>query len=285
MEGYGDVEALVVGVADDGADVDGLREGVVLRGEVQRAFGFGVDGEPVLAVDLLVVGGEGRGEVFVAGAGVLGDVGAVDEDDLVVLLIDPDFALEVAVMFDELPGLDVEDVGVEVVDVLLAEVGEVVVGEFGGGEDEGEAVGYVVEIGFGEGDALEGVLGGEEDVLDAAAGGVERDVGDLAILAVGVEGVVGDGVEGDVLAEGVLVAGGGEGGLLLTHALDDRGDGGCGRGGVERTEAGAGLSGGEEERESEEGLGHGVVATCRIDELRWVEWVGRSRLMAFLSGT
>ena len=263
MEGYGDVEALVVGVADDGADVDGLREGVMLGGEVECAFGFGVDGEPVLAVDLLVVGGEGRGEVFMAGAGVLGDADAVDEDDLVVLLIDPDFALEVTVMFEELPGLDVEDVGAEVVDLLLAEVGEGVVGEFGGGEDEGEAVGYVVEVGFGEGDALKGVLGGEEDVLDAAAGGVEGDVGDLAILAVGVEGVVVEGVEGDVLEEGVLVAGGGEGGLLLAHALDDLGDGDGGGGGVEWAEAGAGLlgGGGEKEDEGEEGSRHGAVAT------------------------
>ena len=50
-------------------------------------------------------------------------------------------------------------------------------------------MGYVVEIGFGEGDALEGVGGGEEDVLDAAAGVVEGDVGDLAVGAVGLVGV------------------------------------------------------------------------------------------------
>jgi len=52
-------------------------------------------------------------------------------------------------------------------------------------------VGYVVEIGFGEGDALEGVGGGEEDVLDAAAGVVEGDVGDLVVDAVGGVGVGG----------------------------------------------------------------------------------------------
>ena len=104
VEGDGGVEALVVGVADGGADVDGLREGVLLGGEVEGAFGVGVDGEPVLAVDGLVVGGEGRGEVFVAGAGVLGNGLAVDEDDLVVLLREPDVALEVAVVFDESRG-------------------------------------------------------------------------------------------------------------------------------------------------------------------------------------
>ena len=128
MEGDGGVEALVVGVADRGADVDVLREGVGVGWEVEGAVGAGVDGEPVLAVDLLVVGREGRGEVFVAGAGVLGNGLAVDEDDLVVLLIEPDLALEVAVVFDELAGFAVEDVGVELVDALAAEVGEGVVG-------------------------------------------------------------------------------------------------------------------------------------------------------------
>ncbi len=99
VEGYGGVEALVVGVADGGTDGDGLGEGVGVGWEVEGAFGAGVDGEPVLAVDLLVVGGEGWREVFVAGAGVLGEGGAVDEDDLVVLLGEPDAALEVAVVF------------------------------------------------------------------------------------------------------------------------------------------------------------------------------------------
>jgi len=52
-------------------------------------------------------------------------------------------------------------------------------------------VGYVVEIGFGEGYALEGVGGSEEDVLLAAAGVVEGDVGELVVGAVGLVGVGG----------------------------------------------------------------------------------------------
>ena len=263
------VEALVVGVADDGADVDVLREGSALGDEVEGALGLGVGGEPVLAVDLLVVGGVGRAEVFVAGAGVLGDGDAVDEDDLVVLLIDPDLALEVAVIFDELLGLDVEDVGFEVVDVLLAEVGEVVVGELGRGEDEGEALLDVREVAFGHDDALDGVLRGKGDVLFAAAGFVEADVGDLVVLAVGAVGVVGDGVEFYVLDEGVLVAGSGEGGLLLAHLVDDLGDGDAGGGGgVERAKAFGCLLGeerrcGEERGEEEELWGHGVLLQDR----------------------
>ena len=86
------------------AHVDVLAERALLRLEVERALGFGVGREPVLAVDLLVVGGEGRLQVFVAGAGVLRDGLAVDEDDLEVLPIDPDLALEVVLVFLEVPG-------------------------------------------------------------------------------------------------------------------------------------------------------------------------------------
>ena len=269
MKGDGGVEALVVGVADRGADVDRLREGVLPGGEVEGAVGAGVDGEPVRAVDGLVVGGEGRGEVFVAGAGVLGDGGAVDEDDLVVLLREPDAALKVAVVFEDLAGGAVEDIGVELVDALAAAVGEGVVGELGEGEDEGEAVGDVVEIGGGEGDALEGVGGSEEDVLLAAAGVVEGDVGDLVIDAVGEVGLGREGFECDVLAEGVEVAGGGEGGFLLRHVVEELGDRDGGRRGVERAEAGLGLlrgeRGGEEEEGEEEESGHGGGVGYRIE--------------------
>ncbi len=68
---------------------------------MEIALGLGVGGEPVFAVDLLVVGGEGRLQVFVAGARVLGDGLSVDEDDLEVLLVDPDLALEVVLFFFE----------------------------------------------------------------------------------------------------------------------------------------------------------------------------------------
>ena len=118
-------------------------------------------------------------------------------------------------------------------------------------------MGYVGEVGGGEGDALEGVGGGEEDVLLAAAGVVEGDVGDFVIAPVGEVGGGGEGFEGDVLAEGVVVAGGGEGGLLLRHVVEELRDGGGGGRGVERAEAGLGLGGGEEEGEGEES-GHGV---------------------------
>ena len=115
---------------------------------------------------------------------------AVDEDDLEVLLVDPDLALEVALSLFEDLGFGVEDVGVDLVDVLAAEVGDVVLGQVFGGEDEGEAVLDVLEVGGRHHDALERVLRGEDDVLVAFAIGIKEDIGDLEVLAVGLVGVV-----------------------------------------------------------------------------------------------
>ena len=73
---------LVVGEFHDVSHVNVLGERAIAGREVQVAFGLGVGGEPVLAVDLLVVGRKGWLEIFVASAGVLWDGLAVDEDDL-----------------------------------------------------------------------------------------------------------------------------------------------------------------------------------------------------------
>ena len=233
------VELLIVGVADRGAQVGVLGESSVGAREMKDAFGAGVGGEPVFAVDLLVVRGEGRGDVFFAAGDDLGNVQAVAHDDLEILLVDPDLALKVAVAFDDLLGRDVEDVGLEIVDLLLAKVVDVVVRELRGGEDERQTVFDVVDVVLGDDHLFDGVLGGEDDVLDTVAGVVEGDVGDLLHLAVGLAVVVVDGLHFDDLAEDVLVAGVFELGFLLTHAFKDVGHGDAGGlRGVERTEAG-----------------------------------------------
>ena len=177
--------------------------------------------EPVVAVDFFVVGRVGRGEVFMAAAEIVGDGFAVDENDLEVLLVDPDLALEVALAFFEFFGAGLEDVGVEVVDLLAAEVGDVVLGEVGGLEDEGETVGDVVEVGLGHHDAFEGVARSEDDVFGAGAAVGEDDVGDLLVGAVGPCLCLREGVDADGLAEGVLVARFGELGFTGGKFGDD----------------------------------------------------------------
>jgi len=168
---------------------------------------------------------------------VVGDGLAVDEDDLEVLLIDPDLALEVALVFFEDLGAGTEDVGVELVDVLAPEVGNVVLGQVFGGEDEGESVLDVLEVCGGHHDALESVLRSEDDVLFAFAGGVEGDVGDLLVFAVDTVGVFGEGIDFDGLTEGVVLSGLIEDGLAGSKLLDDllRGHAG-GWGGIKRAE-------------------------------------------------
>ena len=176
-------------------------------------------------------------------SGVLRDGHAVDEYDLEILLVDPDFALEVVLTLFEGFGCDGEDVGFELVDVLAAEVVDLVFGLVFGGEDEGQAVLDLVEVGGGHEDALEGVLRSEDDVLLALSGVVEGDVGDLLVFAVDAVGFFGDGVDFDGLAEGVIFAGFGEERFSLAECLDDFIDGVAGGGRrVERAEAGGLLS-------------------------------------------
>jgi len=232
------VELLVIREFHDVAHVDVFGECSALRLEVEIAFGLGVGGEPVFSVDLLVVGGEGRLQVFMAGTRVLRYRLAVNEDNLQVLLLNPYFSLEVVLSFDEGFGRDGEDVGVELVDALAAEVVDVVFGLIFGGEDERQAMLDFVEVGGSHEDAFEGVLRGEDDVFFALAGVGEGDVCDLLVLAVDAVGVFGDGVDFDGLAIGVVFAGFGEERLALAEFLDDfvYGDA-SGRRGIERSEA------------------------------------------------
>ena len=218
--------------------MDVVAERSVLRLEVEDSLSLGVGGEPILAVDLLIVGGEGRLEVFVAAARVLGNRGAVHEDDLEVLLVDPDLALEVVLVLLDGLRAGLEDVGVEVVDLLAAEVGDGVLGQVFGGEDEGKAMLDFIEVGGGHHDPLERVLRREDDVFGPLAILVKDDVGDLLVLPVDFAGVTVEGVDLDRLAEDVAVTGLGKVGLALAHLGDDlfRREV-LGRAGIERAEA------------------------------------------------
>ena len=156
-----------------------------------------------------------------ASANVVGDVFAGDHDDLEVLLVHPDAALVVALVLLDGFGRGIEDVGVELVDLLSANIGDVVLWQVFGGENEGETVFEVVEVFAGEDEAFDGVLWGEDDVFVAATIFVEADVGDLVVLAVRAIGVVVDGLHLYVLAKGIVLAGLGEDGLFGGEAFDD----------------------------------------------------------------
>jgi hypothetical protein len=70
---------------------------------VQDALALGVDREPVVAVDLLAPGHEGRMQVLVVLARVVGHHAAVGDHDLQVGGVHPDAAVEVALLlFDDL---------------------------------------------------------------------------------------------------------------------------------------------------------------------------------------
>jgi len=81
-----------------------------------------------------------------ARAHVVGDGFAVGDDDLMLFLVDPDAALEIALfLFDDF-GPDVEDPGIDLVDFLLADVGDVVLRGVLSGEDEGQPFFDVGEV-------------------------------------------------------------------------------------------------------------------------------------------
>jgi len=148
------VVLLVVAEFDYVAHVNVLRHVATASREVKYAFGLSVCGEPVFAVNLLVVGGEGRLQVFVAFAHVLGDGHAVDKNDLVVLLVNPYFPLKVVFAFHESLGRDGEDIGVELIDVLTAKVVDVVLGLVFRGQDEWKTMFDFVKVGGGHHDTF-----------------------------------------------------------------------------------------------------------------------------------
>ena len=194
--------------------MDVLVHEAVAAGKVENAFALGVDGEPVVAVDLLAPGDKGRVQIRVAAPGVVGNHAAVGDDNQQRLRVDPDAALETAVFFVDFLGGDVEDVAIDLVDLLPANVFDVVLGKVFRGEDELVIVLDVLQVGRHHNDAREGVGRGIYDFIQAGAGGTEDDVIDLVPLAVHLTRVVVDGFDAGGAAVGVVVEG-----LLIFHLL------------------------------------------------------------------
>ena len=110
---------------------------------------------------------------------------------------------------------------------MLADVQDVVLSDFIGGQDEREAVLDVVEVFLGHHEALQGGLRRKDHVLDLASLVVEGHVKYLLVHSVGRVAV--EGHDLDVLPEGVLITRLLELFFLAGEALDDlldRGPGG-----------------------------------------------------------
>ena len=243
VRGWG---ALVGGVLDDFADVDvGCRRVAVAGGKVQNTFAADVGWEPIAAVNLLAQGHEGWMEIFLAFFGVVGDHAAVGDDDLKIVVVYPDSAEQAAMVFVDLPGADVEDIALNLVDLLLADVGDFVGGKVGGGEDKKVAVLQVLEIGRGEHDAPEGALRCVHRSFNAAAVGRQELIVDLVEFAIGGMPCVVDGLDADLAAPGVVIEGCLKLGFPCGEPLDDFFGRDDGRGGVHGTEALVERHGGE----------------------------------------
>src|SRR5579864_7919252 len=190
---------------------------------------FSVDGEPVESVDLLAPGGELGEEIFlvsplfdfIAGAPIA-DVGnglSVGLNNLKIVIVDPYAPLEISLLAFNLLGRDIEDVAVQFVFLLLANIEDVVFRKILGGQDEWKAVANVGEIFLRHVNLLQARLGRKDDVLDALTLVVKDYVEDFVIFAV--DRLAVDGLDLDALAVGVLVAGLGEFRLLRGETLDN----------------------------------------------------------------
>src|SRR5215472_7664462 len=195
-------EALVVGVLDDLAYVH------VIGPEMQSVVRASIGREPVLAVDLFAVGYKGGTKVFVRvflllGGDNLGNGLAAALDDLKVAHVHPKASLKVAMAFFYGLGRDVKNIGVDFVDVLLAYIKKVVLGNVFRRQDERHHVAKVFVVRGRQRDLLQSALRRKLHILDAIALVVVHDVLDQPELAGDRRAV--QGLYCNVLGVGVVV--------------------------------------------------------------------------------
>ena len=207
-------ETLVVFVLHDFLDVH------IFQLEVQLVVRFGVDGKPVLAVDLLPPGGELGKEILLVAVFLpnVGDGLAIGLHNLEIVIVDPDASLEVALLAFDLFGCDVEDVAIQFVFLLLAGVDDVVFRQVFGSQHERQAMSDIFEIFLRHKNLGQTRLRRKHHVLDAMPLVVEHHVEDFVILAV--DRLTVHGFNFYVLAIGVLVARLGKFRLFCGEALD-----------------------------------------------------------------
>jgi len=157
----GGAEAFVVGVFDGDANVDGTGS------EAERVVGVRVRGDPEIAEKIFAIGGEVSEAIFSVFRDDIGNGLAVGLYDLEIVVFDPDAAFEVALLFLDDFGSDVEDVGGEVVNFLAADVSDVVFDEFVRCEREGLDFFKIVQVFLSHLNPREGVGRGIGDLFEA----------------------------------------------------------------------------------------------------------------------
>ena len=175
----GGPEAFVIGVFDGDADVNGA--GV----EPKRVVGVCVGGNPEVAKKIFAVGGEVSKTILVVFGDDIRHGFAVGFDDLKIVVVDPNAAFEIALLFLDDFGNDVKDVGGEVVDFLAADVGDVVFGQLVAGEREGLDLLEVFFIFVAHLNSSERVGGGVDDFFIALPFRRKENVALDFVVAVG----------------------------------------------------------------------------------------------------
>src|SRR5438552_997895 len=124
-------KSFVVAVLHDLADLH------VAAGKVQSIIGFRIGGEPILAVDLLAPGSElGKKILLSFLLANVRDGFAEGFHDLKIAVIDPDAALKIALLADDFLGSNVENIAMQFVLLLLADIENLIFRDFVGGEHE-----------------------------------------------------------------------------------------------------------------------------------------------------
>ncbi len=175
--------------------------------KIQHVVGPGVDGKPVPAIDHLPVGLEAGEPLIPVLSGDAVDRLPVGLHNLQLLIVHPDLSFKITLFPPDHLGNDLKDVGVDLVNQLLAQVGQAVLADVGGGEDKGKDILYVVEVLLSELDAAQGALGSPQDLLDPPAAIVEQDVRQRVVALARLSPLEGQHFDAHALPVGIVLPG------------------------------------------------------------------------------
>ena len=193
----------------------------VFATKMQVVVGAGVRGKPEALLNVLAVSAEARKNVLVIFGDDVGDGFTFGHDDLKIFAVDPHASLKIALILLDGFGSNVKEVASQLIDLLAADVGDIVFRKFGASEDEGLDVADVVEVLLADGNALETVRRSKGDLLEALAFGSKDNVAGHAIFAIDHAALVVDGLDGEGLGVGVIVSLFFEFGFAFAETFDD----------------------------------------------------------------